>query len=916
LKYTDLYVVKVNGPGDDLAHHCDQSMSLLGQVEFGNKNDYTPSASDADSLVVLPVDDARVVRASDALAQHINLERQKTCPAKSPVSTGEDSKKIVYARRGMVDFGRGQYKLEVLFGTEVFFARVVHLPKSEQLIEPSDSNEDPENFDGRFAVVHVTPDPCGDAVAEQLAVSVSGVSAINKQGLPWKAMLKGELEGRTVGSFGMGFKPLPEEVRRQYVTSLDTTGFTPPAAYDARDRYASDPACAAYAVLDQGSCGSCYAFAAATAYSARLCRFNPGSVGNVVVSPQEMMDCTNGCDGGSPIAVFQTLLAHPAVELWCDPYTQRKSTCGGVCAAGNSYSAQAGSMKIVGNSGASGVLQIQLELIRSGPGVVCFDVYNDFQSYSSGVYVKSAKAKSIGAHAVTLVGFGVEGGVPYWLIQNSWGPNWGMSGYAKIRRGTNECNIEAYGFSVVKPIAPAVCAAATCRNGATTLKDCSCRCAGGWSGPECGVCSLTCQNGGVLDGACTKCACPPGFSGAQCEGGISVSPVATCLQDKKVLTVSFSFGGTALAPTQKSYIGIYKAGETKTVKQVVAGYLCGTTYNKALNGGLCPAAGSITMNPPTAAGTYQIVLAPFLPTNEFGQSGFSTLLLASNTIGQFTVLPRGCSASALKAALVSNDRATIFAAQQTAANTAQTRLLAEMKARLDVVQPLLSQLATEQPASIDITGLNPTRPLMWVNGPLSQVCYRLPPSGNVNPKALVLYVGDASSYSFYPTGLTGAGTDKPLPADYQGCVNVNIAAGIPAGAYTIKLVDTTKLPVQTMLASISFTAGQASVGFDSYTLEATRIVLKVSWSVAANLASPTDTVKVLNSAGTVVYWFFTSCGCQTTPGGAAVPQGFVNVAVLKQNAVPGGYTPKLYPEGGAAVAAVGQNWVNWAQIGW
>jgi hypothetical protein len=177
LKYTDLYVVKVNGPGDDLAHHCDQSMSLLGQVEFGNKNDYTPSASDADSLVVLPVDDARVVRASDALAQHINLERQKTCPAKSPVSTGEDSKKIVYARRGMVDFGRGQYKLEVLFGTEVFFARVVHLPKSEQLIEPSDSNEDPENFDGRFAVVHVTPDPCGDAVAEQLAVSVSGAFA-------------------------------------------------------------------------------------------------------------------------------------------------------------------------------------------------------------------------------------------------------------------------------------------------------------------------------------------------------------------------------------------------------------------------------------------------------------------------------------------------------------------------------------------------------------------------------------------------------------------------------------------------------------------------------------------------------------------------------------------------------------------
>ena len=219
------------------------------------------------------------------------------------------------------------------------------------------------------------------------------MTAINKQGLPWKAMLRGELEGRTVGSFGMGFKPLPEEVRKQYTTTLDTTGFTPPVAYDARDRYAADPGCVAYGVLDQGACGSCYAFAAATAYSARLCRFNPGSVGNVVVSPQEMMDCTNGCDGGSPITVFQTLLDHPAVELWCDPYTQRKSTCGGVCATGNSYSAQAGSIKVVGSAGAGGVLQIQLELMRNGPGVVNFECYDDFFSYSSGVYIRSASAK-------------------------------------------------------------------------------------------------------------------------------------------------------------------------------------------------------------------------------------------------------------------------------------------------------------------------------------------------------------------------------------------------------------------------------------------------------------------------------------------------------------------------------------------
>ena len=99
-------------------------------------------------------------------------------------------------------------------------------------------------------------------------------------------MLRDELEGRTVGSFGMGLKPLPEEVRRQYAVSLSTADFAPPDAYDARDVYAGQPSCVAFQVANQGACGSCYAFAAATSYSARLCRFNPGSIGNVFVSPQ------------------------------------------------------------------------------------------------------------------------------------------------------------------------------------------------------------------------------------------------------------------------------------------------------------------------------------------------------------------------------------------------------------------------------------------------------------------------------------------------------------------------------------------------------------------------------------------------------------------------------------------------------
>jgi cathepsin B len=41
------------------------------------------------------------------------------------------------------------------------------------------------------------------------------------------------------------------------------------------------------------------------------------------------------------------------------------------------------------------------------------------------------------------VGWGVEDGVKYWKVANSWNPHWGEAGYFRIVRGVNEGGIES-----------------------------------------------------------------------------------------------------------------------------------------------------------------------------------------------------------------------------------------------------------------------------------------------------------------------------------------------------------------------------------------------------------------------------------------------------------------------------------------
>jgi len=97
---------------------------------------------------------------------------------------------------------------------------------------------------------------------------------------------------------------------------------------------------------------------------------------------------------------------------------------------------------------------MQLDLMTEGTLYAALKIYEDFDSFfyeePDGVFYHRM-GQLVGGHAIVIVGWGVKDGLPYWLIRNSWGVNWGDGGHFRVRRGTNECGIEgrvwgSYGF--------------------------------------------------------------------------------------------------------------------------------------------------------------------------------------------------------------------------------------------------------------------------------------------------------------------------------------------------------------------------------------------------------------------------------------------------------------------------------------
>eukprot|EP01133_Synstelium_polycarpum_P011993 gene11993-14014_t len=270
----------------------------------------------------------------------------------------------------------------------------------------------------------------------------SFIAAHNSKGASWTAGRNARFEDVSVGDVVsmLGTK------KARSVPTVDTTvAAGVPAAFDARTNW---PGCVV-PILNQGQCGSCWAFGASESLSNRLCIASKGAI-NVTLSPQALVSCDDignqGCNGGIPQLAWEYMELHGLPTLDCFPYTSGANgtdgPCSKTCADGSDYKlykAKPFTMKTC-----SSVAAIQQDIFTYGPIEGTMEVYQDFMSYTSGVYVMTPGSKLLGGHAIKIVGWGHDAtsGLDYWIVANSWGADWGMNGFFWIQRGVNMVGID------------------------------------------------------------------------------------------------------------------------------------------------------------------------------------------------------------------------------------------------------------------------------------------------------------------------------------------------------------------------------------------------------------------------------------------------------------------------------------------
>ncbi len=239
----------------------------------------------------------------------------------------------------------------------------------------------------------------------------------------------------------MGFNGQRPNNLRGYVQPISDLSSLP-ASIDWRSKGVVNP------IKDQGQCGSCWTFSTIQALESAVA-IKTGVLNSL--SEQELVDCDNRANGGSDHGCNGGLMDN--AFNWI-------SKNGGICSeaaypyvSGTTKTAGSCQMKSCSNVANTGILRhvdmqtnsdrAMMTALAQQPVSVAIEAdQKAFQLYSSGVFTGSCGTNL--DHGVGLVGYGTMDGTDYYILRNSWGTSWGVSGYMYLGRGNDPATGKAY----------------------------------------------------------------------------------------------------------------------------------------------------------------------------------------------------------------------------------------------------------------------------------------------------------------------------------------------------------------------------------------------------------------------------------------------------------------------------------------
>lgn len=187
-------------------------------------------------------------------------------------------------------------------------------------------------------------------------------------------------------------------------------------------------------VKNQGQCGSCWSFSSTGAMEGAWAIATDNLVN---LSQQELMDCSwsygdFGCHGGLMDNAFKYAIENGMCSSDQVSYLGQDELCSNMPECD----------KVAYFTSCVDVTPKNelhlMEAVSTRPVSVAIEADTRvFQFYKSGILNSTSCGDNLD-HGVLVVGYGIENGVKYWIVKNSWGSDWGEDGYIRIARTTSE----------------------------------------------------------------------------------------------------------------------------------------------------------------------------------------------------------------------------------------------------------------------------------------------------------------------------------------------------------------------------------------------------------------------------------------------------------------------------------------------